>query len=64
MSQGFDLKVRRMRARITQKQLADALGVSRVWVSKLEIREDPLPAQAVSKYEAALSTFEDVRRVA
>ena len=64
MSNGMDLKVKRIRAKVTQEQLAKAADRSRSWVTKVESGSDELPAQVVARYEAGLSKFLDVREVA
>lgn len=63
MSKGMDLKVRRIRAKVTQKQVAASVGLSRSWVARVE-RDDFEDSDAYERYEQALRTFEDVRRVA
>lgn len=59
----MDLKVRRIRAKVTQEQIAHLVGMSRSWVAKVERTDEPKP-RAVNLYNLALSTFPDVREVA
>ena len=51
---GTDLLVKRVRARVTQTALADALGVNRATVHRYESRER-VPPQFVERYEQALA---------
>lgn len=60
----MDLKVRRIRAKVTQQQIAVHVGLSRSWVAKVERVSDDLPVVVVDKYLKALGTFADVREVA
>jgi transcriptional regulator with XRE-family HTH domain len=62
----MDLKVRRIRLKVTQEQVADRLvpRMSRSWVAKVERIEDDLPAKTVARIEASLRTFENVSEVA
>ncbi len=60
----MDLKVRRIRAKVTQEQIAKHVGLSRSWVAKVERVPDDLPRLTVEKYDAALRTFVDVSEVA
>lgn len=59
----MDLKVRRIRAKVTQQQIADVVGLSRSWVAKVE-RQESLPVATIERYATALRTFADVREVA
>jgi transcriptional regulator with XRE-family HTH domain len=59
----MDLKVRRIRAKVTQDQIAQHIGLSRSWVAKVERQENVAP-ENVAKYVEALRTFADVREVA
>ncbi len=63
MKTGMDLKVSRIRHKVTQAQVARVAGVSRSWVAKWE-RAEEIPAHVISKYETALNTFVYVREVA
>jgi transcriptional regulator with XRE-family HTH domain len=60
----MDLKVRRIRAKVTQEQIAKHVGLSRSWVAKIERVPDDLPVATVTKYDNALRTFLDVSEVA
>lgn len=60
----MDLKVRRIRAKVTQQQIATRVGLSRSWVAKVERVSDDLPRATVQVYENALRTFQDVSEVA
>ena len=60
----MDLKVRRIRAKVTQEQVGKHVGMSRSWVAKVERIEDDLPAKTVARIEASLRTFENVSEVA
>jgi len=60
----MDLKVRRIRAKVTQEQIAKHVGLSRSWVAKTERVPGDLPAVTVGKYLDALRTFENVSEVA
>ena len=59
----MDLKVRRIRAKVTQEQVAKHVGLSRSWVAKIE-RQDNVTPEHVARYVDALRTFADVREVA
>lgn len=61
MSTGMDLKVRRIRLKVTQEQVAQHVGLSRSWVAKMERIDDDLPAAKAEMILAALRTFENVR---
>lgn len=63
MTTGMDLKVRRIRARVTQEQIAKHVGLSRSWVAKVERSKEVAPA-VVGRYYDALLTFADVSEVA
>lgn len=60
----MDLKVRRIRLKVTQEQVAQHVGLSRSWVAKVERIDDDLPAKTVKLIDAALRTFENVSDVA
>lgn len=60
----MDLKVRRIRAKVTQEQIAKHVGLSRSWVAKIERVPGDLPHDVVVRYDAALRTFLDVSEVA
>lgn len=53
MHVGLDLKVERIRARVTATELAVRMGVSRQRVSQLEAADDVTPAMA-QRYRDAL----------
>lgn len=54
MHVGLDLKVERIRARVTATELAVRMGVSRQRVSQLEAASDVTPAMAQRYREALL----------
>lgn len=56
----MDLKVRRIRSKVTQAQIAKHVGLSRSWVAKVERVADDLPRETVERYMVALRTFADV----
>lgn len=63
METGMDLKVRRIRLRLTQDQVAKRLGVSRSWVARAE-GDNPPSSDALQRLDAALRTFGDVSEAA
>lgn len=60
----MDLKVHRIRSKVTQQQIATHLQLSRSWVAKVERVSDDLPRETVERYLAALRTFADVTEAA
>ncbi len=57
----MDLKVRRIRARITQQQVAERVGLSRSWVAKIE-RQDKVAVDVIGKYVTALDALQGEAR--
>ena len=48
---GLDLKIMRVRRRLTQRQVAEQLGCSRQWVTRLELTYS-IPPKWVERYKA------------
>lgn len=61
MTTGMDLKVERVKARLSQEQIAERVGLSRSWVAKAEGYRDAVPTTIAERYDAALRTFGVVR---
>jgi transcriptional regulator with XRE-family HTH domain len=60
MSTGMDFKLRRVKARRTQADVARIVRLSRSWVAKVESMRGPVPAEAAKLYDTVLRTFEHV----
>lgn len=56
MARGMDLKLRRVEARVSIKNLADRMGRTRQTVRRYEELE-VVPAEVVDLYSTALATF-------
>lgn len=66
MTTGMDLKVERVKARLTQQQVADRTSLSRSWVAKVENDQEgavDLDEKVVATYGAALEELGVVRHV-
>ncbi len=56
---GMDLKVRRIRARVKQHELAAVMGIGRPRVAQIEATGD-VPQRTAARYLSALTTFDVV----
>jgi hypothetical protein len=60
MHTGMDFKLRRVKTRKTQADVALIVRKSRSWVAKVEATRGPVPASAAALYDTVLRTFEHV----
>lgn len=56
----MDLKVRRVKVRRTQQDVATALGVSRSQVAKVEAIRGDVPSETARAFDTVLRTYERV----
>ena len=57
---GMDLKLRRVKVRKSQQDVAAIVGKSRSWVAKVEAIRGQVPPEPASIYDTVLRTFEHV----
>ncbi len=62
MQDAPDLYLERHRARISQNELAEHLGVSRQTVNNWEKRPATLPLHKINRYLHGVATLADVKR--